>query len=117
MARYLGVYRVPSVRVGRTGQPRIAGSLTTTAAEETVCIDLEALEARHEPEAQTPSPYLSLIQMQRGDFNGKMLTIRHDDVRVGRHPRPVLERTDRALEDLGLRRPAFGKHPRVEHIT
>src|SRR6266511_2756222 len=55
---------------------------TATAAEEAVCIDLEALESRREPEAQTLGRYLSLIQMQRGDFNGKMLTIRRDDVRV-----------------------------------
>jgi len=80
-----------------------------TAAEETVCIDLQALEGRREPEAQTLGRYLSLIQTQRGDFNGKMLTIRRDDVRVlaailDQSPAGLMER----LDDLGLRRPTFG---------
>jgi transcriptional regulator with XRE-family HTH domain len=82
---------------------------TTTTAEEAVCIDLEALEARREPEAQALGRYLSLIQMQRGDFNGKVLTIRRDDVRVlaailDQSPGGLIER----LDDLGLRRPPFG---------
>jgi transcriptional regulator with XRE-family HTH domain len=81
----------------------------TAAAEETVCIDLRALEGRREPEAQTLGRYLSLIQTQRGDFNGKMLTIRRDDVRVlaailDQSPAGLMER----LDDLGLRRPTFG---------
>jgi transcriptional regulator with XRE-family HTH domain len=81
----------------------------TAAAEETVCIDLQALEGRREPEAQTLGRYLSLIQTQRGDFNGKMLTIRRDDVRVlaailDQSPAGLMER----LDDLGLRRPTFG---------
>jgi transcriptional regulator with XRE-family HTH domain len=92
--------------------PRLGPELvesTATAAEEAVCIDLEALEARGEPEAQTLGRYLSLIQMQRGDFNGKMLTIRRDDVRVlaailDQSPVGLIER----LDTLGLRRPPFG---------
>ena len=92
--------------------PRLGPELvesTATAAEEAVCIDLEALEARAEPEAQTLGRYLSLIQMQRGDFNGKMLTIRRDDVRVlaailDQSPGGLIER----LDTLGLRRPPFG---------
>ena len=92
--------------------PRLGPELvesTATAAEEAVCIDLEALEARGEPEAQTLGRYLSLIQMQRGDFNGKMLTIRRDDVRVlaailDQSPGGLIER----LDTLGLRRPPFG---------
>ena len=88
--------------------PETAESAATAAAEETVCIDLEALEARREPEAQTLGRYLSLIQMQRGDFNGKMLTIRREDVRVlaailDQSPGGLLAR----LDDLGLRRPAY----------
>jgi transcriptional regulator with XRE-family HTH domain len=78
-------------------------------ADEAVCIDLEALEARSEPEARTLNRYLSLIQTQRGDFNGKVLTIRRDDVRVlaailDQSPGGLIER----LDDLGLRRPSFG---------
>jgi transcriptional regulator with XRE-family HTH domain len=78
------------------------------AVEDAICIDLEALEARREPDARTLGRYLSLIQMQRGDFNGKMLTIRRDDVRVlaailDQSPGGLVAR----LNDLGLRRPAY----------
>jgi transcriptional regulator with XRE-family HTH domain len=86
-----------------------AAAAATGGAEEAVCIDLEALEARSEPEARTLNRYLSLIQTQRGDFNGKVLTIRRDDVRVlaaifDQSPGGLIER----LDDLGLRRPSFG---------
>ena len=88
--------------------PEVAET-TTQAADEAVCIDLEALEARSEPEARTLNRYLALIQTQRGDFNGKVLTIRRDDVRVlaailDQSPGGLIER----LDDLGLRRPSFG---------
>jgi hypothetical protein len=93
--------------------PRLGPEATEATAagnaDEAVCIDLEALEARSEPEAQTLNRYLSLIQTQRGDFNGKVLTIRRDDVRVlaavlDQSPGGLIER----LDDLGLRRPSFG---------
>jgi transcriptional regulator with XRE-family HTH domain len=94
--------------------PRLGPEAATEAAvasnaDEAVCIDLQALEARSEPEARTLNRYLSLIQTQRGDFNGKVLTIRRDDVRVlaailDQSPGGLIER----LDDLGLRRPSFG---------
>ena len=89
--------------------PEVTESAANAPADEAVCIDLEALEARSEPEAQTLNRYLSLIQTQRGDFNGKVLTIRRDDVRVlaailDQSPGGLIER----LDDLGLRRPSFG---------
>jgi transcriptional regulator with XRE-family HTH domain len=93
--------------------PRLAAEPTdgagATGTEETpLCIDLEALEARREPEARTLGRYLSLIQMQRGDFNGKVLTIRRDDLRVlaailDQSPGGLVAR----LTDLGLRRHAM----------
>ena len=95
-------------------RPRLGPEAATEAAaagsaDEAVCIDLEALEARSEPEARTLNRDLSLIQTQRGDFNGKVLTIRRDDVRVlaailDQSPGGLIER----LDDLGLRRPSFG---------
>jgi transcriptional regulator with XRE-family HTH domain len=103
-------YGVPVDHLLPRPGPAVAEAGTAaTAAEEALCIDLEALEARREPDAQTLGRYLSLIQMQRGDFNGKMLTIRRDDVRVlaailDQTPGGLIER----LDDLGLRRSAFG---------
>jgi transcriptional regulator with XRE-family HTH domain len=93
--------------------PRLAaeptdGAGAATSEEKPLCIDLEALEARREPEARTLGRYLSLIQMQRGDFNGKVLTIRRDDLRVlaailDQSPGGLVAR----LTDLGLRRHAM----------
>jgi transcriptional regulator with XRE-family HTH domain len=78
------------------------------AVADSVCIDLEALGANGEPEAQALGRYLHVIQMQRGDFNGKVLTIRRDDVRalaaiLDQSPEGLLRR----LSDLGVRRPAM----------
>jgi transcriptional regulator with XRE-family HTH domain len=94
--------------------PRLGAEPADGAAEAAaevpapLCIDLEALEARREPEARTLGRYLSLIQMQRGDFNGKVLTIRRDDLRVlaailDQSPGGLVAR----LTDLGLRRHAL----------
>ena len=93
----------------RMGPEATEAAASASGADEAVCIDLEALEARSEPEARTLNRYLSLIQTQRGDFNGKVLTIRRDDVRVlaailDQTPGGLIER----LDDLGLRRPSFG---------
>ena len=93
----------------RMGPAATEAAASAGGADEAVCIDLEALEARSEPEARTLNRYLSLIQTQRGDFNGKVLTIRRDDVRVlaailDQSPGGLIER----LDDLGLRRPSFG---------
>ncbi len=72
-----------------------------------LCIDLEALKDHSESEARVLDQYVSVLQMQRGDFNGKMLTIRRDDVRVlaavlDRSPGELVER----ITDLGLRHDA-----------
>lgn len=86
------------------GSGETAGPLEPS---ESLAIDLRALEGRREPEARTLGRYVALIQMQRGDFNGKMLTIRWDDVRV---LAAVLDQTPGGLvgrlAELGLRRPS-----------
>jgi hypothetical protein len=47
-----------------------------------VTIDLVRLEGLGTPEAQVLGRYLGMIQVQRGDFNGRMLTVRRDDLRA-----------------------------------
>lgn len=84
------------------------GDTPEPTANDSVCIDLQALEDNHEPEAQTLGRYLAMIQTQRGDFNGKMLTIRRDDVRalaamLDQSPDGLVRR----LAELGIRRPAY----------
>jgi transcriptional regulator with XRE-family HTH domain len=67
-------------------------------------IDLVRLNELEEPDAEVLARYAATIQLQRQDFNGRMLTIRRDDVRVlaavlGRTP----ENLGARLEELGLR--------------
>src|SRR5918999_5158141 len=47
-----------------------------------VTLDLVRLEGLGTPEAQVLGRYLGMIQVQRGDFNGRMLTVRRDDLRA-----------------------------------
>ena len=70
----------------------------------TVTIDLTRLEQLEGAEAEMLSRYLSMIQVQRQDFNGRVLTIRRDDIRalaciLG----TAVEDTAPKLENLGLR--------------
>src|SRR3979409_1175973 len=44
-----------------------------------VTVDLAKLEALDAPEKDLISRYVGMIQLQRGDFNGRMLTIRAED--------------------------------------
>jgi transcriptional regulator with XRE-family HTH domain len=72
--------------------------------EEAFTIDLVRLHSLDDPEAAVLSRYASTIQLQRQDFNGRLLTIRRDDLRVlaavlGRKPEELGAR----LGELGLR--------------
>jgi hypothetical protein len=67
-------------------------------------IDLVQLNQIDEPDAHVLARYAATIQLQRQDFNGRMLTIRRDDVRVlaavlGRKPEDLATR----LDEMGLR--------------
>ncbi len=68
-----------------------------------VTIDLLRLTALEAPEKEVLRRYVSMIQIQRGDFNGKVITIRREDVSaLGR----VFELDESAmrnrLRELGL---------------
>jgi transcriptional regulator with XRE-family HTH domain len=72
-----------------------------------ITIDLARLDEVSGPERDLLRHYLASVQVQRGDFNGKMLTIRGDDLRViasmfGRSHESLVLR----LEELGLLRRA-----------
>jgi transcriptional regulator with XRE-family HTH domain len=68
-----------------------------------VTIDLTAVEQVRGQEGEMIARYLRMIQVQRGDYNGRMLTIRRDDLRaiaciLDCHPDQVPAR----LSSLGL---------------
>jgi len=68
-----------------------------------VTIDLRQLEALGGTEADMLTRYLAMIQVQRQDFNGRMLTIRRDDVRaIACILGVTVGGAGRRLDDLGL---------------
>ena len=76
------------------------------AFEEGFTIDLARLRDLDDPEASVLSRYAETIQLQRQDFNGRMLTIRGDDLRAiaclfGTDTDGIVHR----LDSLGLRLP------------
>jgi transcriptional regulator with XRE-family HTH domain len=83
-----------------------ARRVTWGESGEKITIDLTAFESVAQPEADMLQRYLNMIQVQRQDFNGRMLTIRNDDLRAI----ACLFGTDadgivRRLDDLRLRLP------------
>ena len=60
-------------------------------------IDLRQLEQSDDPDGQVLQRYLNLVQIRRNDFNGKVLTIRSDDLRV------LASVLDLSLDELAAR--------------
>ena len=81
-----------------------APTTTTRSATEKVTFDLTRFRDVADPELEMVRQYLNSIQVMRQDFNGRMLTIRRDDIRAiagmfGTDPGALVER----LEALELR--------------
>jgi transcriptional regulator with XRE-family HTH domain len=73
-------------------------------ADRTVRIDLRKLESLSGPEAEMLNRYLTMIQVQRQDFNGRMLTIRRDDLRaIACILGVAVDGAGERLDDLGLK--------------
>ncbi len=69
-----------------------------------VTVDLTRLELMQGGDAAMLTRYLSMIQMQRQDFNGRMLTIRRDDLRaIACILDTSVDTATTKLADLGLR--------------
>jgi transcriptional regulator with XRE-family HTH domain len=69
-----------------------------------VTIDLNRLELLEAPEKDLISRYVGMIQVQRGDFNGRVLTIRDEDVRsLARLFERDADAMRRRMEELGIR--------------
>src|SRR5688572_15074146 len=83
-----------------------AGTVTAGRApdDSKVTIDLHRLASMGSPDAQLLTRYLGYIQVQRGDFNGRMLTVRRDDLRAIACLLDVNPDSARSkLDELGLR--------------
>lgn len=83
--------------------PLSANGPSRVAVSDPVTIDLLRLAALEAPEKEVLLRYVNAIQIQRGDFNGKVITIRREDVlALGR----VFDRDEATmrnrLRELGL---------------
>ena len=69
----------------RPGDGDLLIDLTSARAarmEGSVKLDLAAMEGTEGTDAEMLARYLRMIQVQRGDFNGRVLTVRRDDLRA-----------------------------------
>jgi transcriptional regulator with XRE-family HTH domain len=82
-----------------------SGTVTRAGSDESrVIIDLHRLQSMGSADAQLLTRYLGYIQVQRGDFNGRMLTVRRDDLRAIACLLDVNPDAARSkLDELGLR--------------
>ena len=106
LLRLAELYDVPPDQFLPREPGEVEIDLTDRHDVESVTLDLVRLQQQPspEPDVDVLARYAQTIQLQRQDFNGRMLTIRRDDVRVlaavlGRRPEELASR----LDDLGLR--------------
>jgi transcriptional regulator with XRE-family HTH domain len=89
---------------GPAFRPADTNGRTAPAEDEGIAIDLTQLEAKTGAEFNMLTRYLRMIQVQRQDFNGRVLTIRADDLRaIACILDAPAEGTLRRLDELGLR--------------
>jgi len=106
LMRLAELYDVPADQLLPRDEGEIEIDLTRPekGVQQPMTLDLVRLNQLEHPDAAVLSRYAATIQRQREDFNGRMLTIRGDDVRVlaavlGRRT----EEFGTHLQQLGLR--------------
>jgi transcriptional regulator with XRE-family HTH domain len=104
----------PEFGSGTAFTPRPGSASAGVDNGENVTIDLTQLEHVSEPEVDMLTRYLRMIEAQRRDFNGRMLTIRRDDIRAigyicGQGARQLVRRLDQL--HLLLRTERTGEPP------
>jgi len=84
LLRLAAVYEVPSDQLlPKDSEVDIRETaISSVPGEGKFRIDLKQLVERDEPEAVALARYAKMIQVQRQDFNGRMLTIRGEDIRL-----------------------------------
>jgi transcriptional regulator with XRE-family HTH domain len=71
--------RTSAAGIGNSGAP---GGENDNGAAHALAIDLVRLNDLDAPEKDILRRYISMIQIQRGDFNGRVISIRNEDVRA-----------------------------------
>jgi transcriptional regulator with XRE-family HTH domain len=104
LMRLAQIYTVPPDQLLPRGKETAATDPGPSAVADGFTVDLVRLGELDDSDSQVLARYVATIQLQRQDFNGRMLTIRRDDLRVlaavvGRTPDELIVR----LDELGLR--------------
>src|ERR1700722_6655873 len=106
LLRLAEIYEVPADQLlPREFEGEISlvdGTTSTMDQANGFAIDLVRLHDVDDPDAQMLSRFASSIQLERQDFNGRMLTIRRSDLRV------LAALMGRSIEDLGGRLEQLG---------
>ncbi len=103
-----GALAARGAAASEAGSPEDQASFAPVAAagghQERVAVDLTALETSEGPESELLRRYLGMIQVQRQDFNGRVITIRDEDLRaLALLFSTNAEALRHRLDDLGLR--------------
>jgi transcriptional regulator with XRE-family HTH domain len=80
LQRLASLYKVPVDRLLPSAGP--ARNPRNPAPSEPVRVDLVRLAALDSPDRDVLQRYVTSVQIQRGDFNGRVITIRDEDVRA-----------------------------------
>lgn len=100
LLRLAEIYEVPGDQLlprELEGEIVLAEPGATPGFETGFTIDLVRLHESDDPDAQVLSRFATSIQLERQDFNGRMLTIRRSDLRI------LAAAMGRSLEELGAR--------------
>jgi transcriptional regulator with XRE-family HTH domain len=106
LRRLAQIYDVPLDQLlpgSRDGTALDSEPLGRAPYETKIRLDLVRLKVTHGPEAEALQRFLTKVQLDRQDFNGQVLTIRADDLRVigATFGLGVVEMVER-LQQLGL---------------
>lgn len=105
LLRLAEIYEVPADQLlprEAEGEISLVDSGAATALDSGFTIDLVRLHDIEDPDAQVLSRFATSIQLERQDFNGRMLTIRRSDIRV------LAAVMGRSIDELGSRMEQLG---------
>jgi transcriptional regulator with XRE-family HTH domain len=80
LQRLAHLFGVPVDQLLPSDGPSLSGQ--SAVPSEPVRVGLSRLAALESPEREVLQRYVTSIQIQRGDFNGRVITIREEDVRA-----------------------------------
>jgi transcriptional regulator with XRE-family HTH domain len=100
LSELAGFYAVPMSEILPDDGVNAAGGVETRRR---VVLNLEGLDRVPEPDRDPLSRFTTAIQMQRGDYNGRVLTIREDDLMaLALLYQTTADELSRRLTDWGL---------------